>query len=233
MIPLINASALYYKDRKTLVIAELHFGFGASTSSQALAESVFESCLSDLKMLFRKYEVEKLIINGDLKETVGTPTYFESVLLKRFNNFLDDNSVEAILVKGNHDGLIENYIDFKCLKTYEFVVSGVKTSFLHGHSLPSNIRKTNELVLAHIHPAIFIKSVFRTFAWIFLTNNQKGLRRITIMPPFNKFVGGGMPNPASTRIFKKINYSGLPWKSYVVGVNEFFYGALEDVLSLA
>jgi metallophosphoesterase superfamily enzyme len=233
MIPLINSSALYYEDNKILAIAELHAGFGMTSASAVLAESVFELCLSDLDILFKRYNVKKLIINGDLKESVVKPTPFEIVLLKRFSKFLNDNSVDPILVKGNHDGSIENYIDFRCVKTYEFVENGLKTKFLHGHTLPPDINTTNELVLAHLHPAVIIKNIFKTFVWIFLTKSQNNSKRIIIMPPFNKFVGGGILNLADMKILKKINYSPRSWKSYVIGVNESFYGALEDVPFLA
>lgn len=224
MIPLINSSAIYFRRSRTLVIAELHVGLG---SSSLIADKILEDMLAKLDLLIDDYSVKRLIVNGDLKERVGAPGRVESRLLKRLDNYLSEKSVVATLVKGNHDGAIENYISFRTLSSKRLTDHGAVFEFIHGHSVKRDFRAVDWVVTAHLHPAVTIGRT-RNFAWIFARRSEGKPRGFVVMPPFNRFVGGGRISTASLPILKALGYRSS-WESYVVSTDGRFLGDLDFV----
>ncbi len=231
LTPNINPPALYFSSNKSLVVAELHLGVGLLPSSTILADSIFEACIADLNMLRDKFNAKRLIINGDLKESIGQPSKYELTLLRRFEKYTNDYFDEVILVKGNHDGLINNYINFKITSNYSFVEDNMNINIQHGHTIKI---KSGLLVLGHLHPSVRLPDSSTLFVWVFLTrkgtSRENQFNKVIIMPPFNKFVGGGPIN--SNSLFKRLGFNTKDWDSEIIGVNGVFFGALESFVSV-
>lgn len=229
LFPYINPPALYFSSNKNLIIAELHIGLGLLTQAGSIAESVFESCVRDLEVVAGKSNAKRLIINGDLKESIGVPRRQELELLRRFEKFVSELFDEVVLVKGNHDGLIERYVDFKVVSNYTFVEDKLVVNVQHGHSVKPS---PNMLVLGHLHPSIVLPDGSRTFVWVFLRRKRpikEELNSVILMPPFNRFVGGGTVDKAD--LSKKLGIALEEWDSKVIGVNGLFFGGLESFAS--
>lgn len=224
MIPLINSSAIYFKRSRTLAVAELHIGLG---SSQQVADKIFEDILLRLDLLISRYSVRRLIINGDLKERVGRPGGIESRLLKRFDMYLSEKSVITTLVKGNHDGLIENFVSFRTVRSKKLTDHDEVFEFVHGHSVNRDFHKADWVVIAHLHPSVLVAKT-KSFAWIFARRSEGRPHGLVVMPPFNRFVGGGRISRASLPILKRLGHADS-WRSYVVSTDGRFLGDLDFV----
>ncbi|MEM0271288.1 MAG: metallophosphoesterase [Thermoprotei archaeon] len=222
----INPPALYFTTSKTLVIAELHLGLGLVASTTSIAESVYQTCANDLKTLVSNVDAKCLIINGDFKESIGQPSRYELELIKRFENLANDLFDDVVLVKGNHDGLIANYVNFRVVASYSLVEDGLAINIQHGHRIIKP--KPSVLVLGHLHPSVCLPDGSRVFAWVFF-KHKKGvagnrLSKVIIMPPFNRFVGGGSLN--DRKLLNRFHFDQSEWETIVVGVNGLIFGEL-------
>jgi putative SbcD/Mre11-related phosphoesterase len=226
----INPPALYFTSNKSLIIAELHLGLGIVESNTGIAESIFQACMKDLMMLANKVEARRLVINGDFKESIGKPNQYELELIRRFEKLTDKLFDDVILVKGNHDGLIANYVGFRVVPSHSFVEDGVTINVQHGHAVKP---KPSVLVLGHLHPSVCLPGGSKVFAWVFLTY-KKGVKKdrlskVIIMPPFNRFVGGG--SLKQPKLINRLNFNPNEWESVVVGVNGLIFGELGSFAS--
>ena len=61
--------------------------------------------------MIKKYNPDKLILLGDIKHSIGRPFREEKQILEYFFWTLDDLNMETVIVKGNHDGGLEKYIE--------------------------------------------------------------------------------------------------------------------------
>jgi len=177
----IAGEALKYGD--LLIIADLHLG---------LAENV-----EDLKKKIVEY-VERtkssaLLINGDLKH-IGL---FSLKRAERFLNEVRSFVDEVILVRGNHDANI------KKLGLEKFFSDG-SVAIFHG-----NVEyrvDSDTLILAHSHPAYFIRDVVHGHKErVWLEGEYEG-KRVLVMPAFNELCSSTAVNlekPAGF-IFKKV-----------------------------
>ena len=146
------------KADNNLVICDLHIGVESHLRSKGFH---LESHTSDMHQAIldaADEDVDRLIVLGDVKDSVPgstkqeyaeIPDFFES-LFKRFD--------AIYVVRGNHDTMIE-----------EFLPPGVRirpatglkigdVGFIHGHTWPSeDVMDCETLVMAHNHPAVMFR----------------------------------------------------------------------------
>ncbi|AGK60472.1 putative ICC-like phosphoesterase [Archaeoglobus sulfaticallidus PM70-1] len=123
-----------------------------------------------------------VILLGDVKHDIGLRLRelkeVENLKDNLLNLGIDEGNI--VLVKGNHDGGIDEVI-----KTEGFFISK-DTGFFHGHRKPpEEVLESRNIVFAHIHPAVFIQDVvggFKRRVWL---SGKWGDRNVTVMPAFN------------------------------------------------
>ena len=205
-------------------------GLGIVASNTGIAESIFQVCLKDLIMLANKVEAKRLVINGDFKESIGKPSQYELELIRRFEKLTEKLFDEVILVKGNHDGSITDYVGFRVVSSHSFIEDGVTINVQHGHTVNP---KPSVLVLGHLHPSVCLPDGSKIFAWVFLTHKEgvmkDRLSKVIIMPPFNRFVGGG--SLRQSKLINRLSFNPNEWESVVVGVNGLIFGELGSFAS--
>jgi len=153
-------------------------------------------------------EVSRLIVIGDIKDSVPgsnkqeyreIPEFFER-LLERFD-IVD-------VVRGNHDTNIEEFLP---RRVRVHPASGLKiddAGFVHGHTWPSDkVMECDTLITAHNHPTVmFMDGIGRTSAepcWVrgsFVKNGKYPAvpRSFIIVPAFNRMLGGSPVNVEGT-----------------------------------
>lgn len=170
------------KLKSNLIISDIHLGVvrefakkGIHLPSQSIKFANRINYLIDLT------DTNKLIINGDLKHSIS----FSISELKEIKKFLDLINAEVILIKGNHDGNIEDIgINVKHqLRINKYIIT-------HGHM---NIKEKSNLILGHTHPLIMLKDEYnmRYVKRVWLVEKE---RNIIILPAFNELVGGEVIN---------------------------------------
>ncbi len=199
-----------------LVVADLHIGFEGASTQNVSQSLLSQQVLDDLFILVKRIAPHILLICGDIKDAVVSPSHIISTMLwHSFNNLLA--FCENIwIVKGNHDGIIERYLppEIRLIPGTDvlFQTSNGSVGLCHGHaSFSSRLASVNTLILGYSHPSIHIRDSFSNYTlltWIraavssfnIKQNNknkinpykgsQQLVKEIIILPPFNQFIRG-------------------------------------------
>jgi len=182
-------------EERYIVIADLHIGIEREWM-RGISRRILEKLKEDISRLLKKSECENLIVLGDLKHTVEGATREDERVIR---NFLEELSslTEILIVKGNHDGGIEEIspdgIEIKDARGFRMG----EVAFLHGHASPKeDIMSSRIIVTAHVHPVISFRerSGLRIFERVWV--RMRAEREILILPAFNNICGGAEINSA-------------------------------------
>lgn len=226
----IKGKALWFRKKKILAIADLHIGY-----EQALVEEgvfvprvMFKEMKEEIKDLL-KLKPKIVIINGDLKHefaSISKQEWYETLelldlLLKK---------AEVILVKGNHDTILEPIArkknlfikDFYCIDSF---------CILHGHKVFLNpeiySKKIKTLVIAHEHPAVSIREGVKQEKYKCFLLGKYNDKNIIVMPSFLPFPEGEDIKKEKTisPFLKKIDN----FKVFVLGDKVYYFGKVKDI----
>ena len=202
--PILNEPALFIKNKKILVIADLHIGIerelrenGVNTPSQT------HTLTNNLVSLCQIYKPNEIILLGDVKHNIPSSTIQERRDVKNF--FWDIKEMGSIhIIPGNHDGNIHKLTprEINIHTSKGFIIENI--GFTHGHRWPSNeIMKCEQIIIAHTHPTIMLTDRLghKTFesCWIKGSFVKTKLRekypessdpQVLILPTFNRLCGG-------------------------------------------
>ena len=182
--------ALYIKEKKTLILADLHLGYEGSLidAGYLIGEFQYDKIREHLNKIFTGVEVEKVIINGDLKHAFGRISGQEWSEVLRFLDFLSGSCEEVILIKGNHDAITDSITDKKNVKLRDnYFFDDLKIYVTHGHKIPENrnFDDSEIVIIAHDHPAIGLREELRVEkVKCFLSGFWKN-KRLIVIPSFN------------------------------------------------
>ena len=202
--PVLNETALYIKNKKILVIADLHIGIENELRELGLqAPSQTPSMTKRLTKLFKKYKPNILILLGDIKHNIPSITIQERTDIKRFVSQIQSFGSIHIL-PGNHDGNIDRLLtpDINLHSSDGFVIDNI--GFIHGHRWPNEkIMQCEYVILGHTHPTIMLtdRLGYKTFepCWIrgkCIKNTliekypDSNNPNIIVLPAFNPLCGG-------------------------------------------
>jgi len=195
--------------KKILALADLHIGHEEALNKAGIfvPRTQFKETLSDLQEIFKKIGmVDKIIVLGDLKHEFGEISkqewqetgkildFFKSKIKKSGKN---GKSGEVILIKGNHDTILEPIAKRKELKILDYYLLDVednknKICFLHGNKLfPECLdKKIKFLILGHRHPAIVLSDKYKKEKYkCFLVGKWKN-KQLIILPSFFGLIEG-------------------------------------------
>jgi len=191
-IEFIGKSLLIENDNeKVLVLGDLHLGFEEvlREGGVMLPFNIFKEVISDFDRIFEKVgKVDRVILLGDLKHEFGRISMDERKEIGEMFNYLRRKSKEVVLIKGNHDAIIEPIVkDLERVELVNYFLMG-SMGFLHGdRDFPEiHDKKIKMWIVGHAHPAITLyeeggskKEKYKCF----LTGKFKG-KKIIIVPSF-------------------------------------------------
>ena len=193
-----NERAVFIEELSAVVITDLHIGYEDELREKGvIVPSQWKNMKVRIENIMEKTKAEKLIILGDIKHNIlRAPRYVR--------RFFEDMPYEIMAVKGNHDGGIEDMVDFKVYPSQGFRIG--KYGFIHGHSWPSEyVVKADFLLMGHMHPEIELFDSLKKsnkMACILHGNlNEKGIEKygknmsIFVLPAFNPLVGAPIGKP--------------------------------------
>lgn len=188
-------------DDRYLVIADLHLGFEENLRRKGIyIPDQSGSMVMEVADLAKRCDARKLIVLGDLKERIGSHRRTEEIVSRALSSWLQSFD-RIVLVKGNHDGLLERMVpgDVEVVSSQGTLIEGV--GLFHGHSWPSDeVLNSNYLIMAHLHPAVVIGDAdLREYIRVFVFSKvklpeKKERRRAIVIPAFNKFLGNALLN---------------------------------------
>ena len=186
-------------ERKSLVISDLHIGFEDKFSSNKITSrenSSVNEIISNIKKIVKNENPDSLILLGDIKSSIQNITKSEWDDIPYFFEEIK-NSLEVILIPGNHDANIDRLIpDYVTVSsTKGMIIDDVLLT--HGHTSPSkNYSNVNNIIMGHIHPVYFDKNALLNGerVWISIKtpkseifSSSSGEIDITIVPSFNPY----------------------------------------------
>ncbi len=202
--PIPNEPALFIKNKKILVIADLHIGIEKELRSQGLNVPYQTKKMTDhVDSICKKYKPKEIIILGDVKHNIPSSTNQERNDVKNFLKKISEFG-KIKIIPGNHDGNIKRLCDeeIKILPSEGFINKNI--GFFHGHRWPSEkLMECEQIVLGHTHPTIMFTdrlgyNIFEP-CWVRGILIEKKLKEkypnsksplILVIPAFNPFCGG-------------------------------------------
>ena len=182
---LLPEKAIYWKEKKTIILADIHLGKAAHfrKSGIQVPESVHISDYVRIRNLLSRFRPEQILILGDL---------FHSDLNQEWNRFCnwikEFHSFKFLLVKGNHDILPEKLYSLANLEVHDENLRMEPFAFAH-----QPLKKTGTFTFSgHVHPAVRIHGMakqFLTLPCYYFTASYG------ILPAFGNFTGMGRINP--------------------------------------
>lgn len=175
---LTNQRALFWKEASALILSDLHLGKTAHFRKNGipLPSDIILEDLKRLSNLIDHFNPEKIIVVGDFLHA-GKNSEFE--IYKNWK--LEFPALKIILVKGNHDRILEKH--FLELEISEIYSIYKENEFTFSHE---DLKNESQFVISgHLHPGVVLQSSTRKlkFPCYVVTENQ------LILPAFSTFTG--------------------------------------------
>jgi putative SbcD/Mre11-related phosphoesterase len=193
-------------DRTVLVAADLHMGLERRMAEEGWhMPSSTQGIVARILALVKAHDVNVMVLVGDIKDSIHTPSMQEESELPRAIAQLADAVEEIHLIKGNHDGDLEAWVPYRKHLTVHggrgARVDGL--GLCHGHTWPlKEVMEAEVLVLAHNHPSVEFTDRLghrlREPAWFrtrlvaehVVARYGEVDPEVILMPPFNELLSG-------------------------------------------
>ena len=178
-----------------LVVGDLHIGLEERLEEKGIN---FPNPHKVIASLITKYfsmaSASRLILLGDIKESIGYPSKSEYLELQEL--FYDLRSLPISIVRGNHDAHLQ-----EILERLGYAVEVKKAlildnlAFLHGNALPNEEALACSYIFeAHGHTAL-LHAGTEEKAFLVAKSAKKEVRaKLVLIPPINPIIAG---NPIS------------------------------------
>jgi len=224
---------LFIKDLDAVVISDTHFGFEESLNREGVfvPRFHFDDVVSRMKGVFDSVgrKVRYVIVNGDLKHVFGKVIFQEEKDVLKFVDFLEGFCEEVVLVKGNHDVMLDFIVGKKNISSVDFFFE--KGFYVtHGHLLPdeSLMGDIRVVVIGNEHSAVSLSDGVRSEKFkCFLFGFWRG-KRLVVMPSFHNLtvgsdvLGGDFLSPY-------LDGDVSDFDVYVLGDAVYHFGKVKDL----
>ena len=200
-------------DAKTLLISDLHLGLEKEMARRGFRLPAYSVRMVErVKGIAEGYRATRLAVLGDVKHTVGKVEDIDWGVIPWFFDTMLDLFESVEVVPGNHDGSIKTVLPARVvLHPSQGAVIGKgrgRIGVAHGHAWPSEEAiATRNLVIGHSHFTYELRDTLgartREAVWVRADYDVAELMegagyrsrlkvkgRLTVMPPFNRLVGG-------------------------------------------
>ena len=188
---------LFFKKEKLLVFTDVHLGYEDALNRKGVLRPKFQfkDVILRLEKVLKSVAPKKIIILGDLKHEFGRISDIEWREVRKLIEFLKQNCEELILIKGNHDKIIDP-IAKKCEVEVKTQYLFKNLFFCHGDFIPKDLKLKEYLkniktvFIGHEHPAITLNDGVRTEKFkCFLKGTWKN-KNLIVLPSFNLLTTG-------------------------------------------
>jgi uncharacterized protein len=183
--------ALYLKKQNTLIIADTHIGYEEALNKRGvfIPRFQFKEIVQRLEKILSKVKnLDKIIINGDIKHEFGTISDQEWRHTLQLLDFLAKHCNEIILVKGNHDKIIGPIANKRKVKVVDsYTIDDIL--ILHGNKIP-NLKNYKTIIIGHEHPAISLRDGPRIEKYKCFLKGKYKKKILIVQPSFNLVTEG-------------------------------------------
>lgn len=213
IVPGDAALVLTAPGESTLLISDLHLGLEKEMAKKGFRLPAYSVRMVErVKGIADRCGTRRLAVLGDVKHTVGKVEDIDWGVIPWFFDTMLDLFDRVEVVPGNHDGSIKTVLPPRVvLHPSQGTVLGAgrnRVGVAHGHAWPSEEAiATRNLVIGHSHFTYEMRDSLgtrsRESVWVNADydvaelmkgagyeSKAKGKGRLTVMPPFNRLVGG-------------------------------------------
>ena len=204
---------------KFLLIGDLHFGVELELQSKGVNLDFSPGQYVDLlNSLAKETNTTELVVLGDFKNNYLGVTQRERNALNELFQLLKFKRV--IVVKGNHDGSLEEFEKFfpklsvKPASGEVLKIGNVSYGLFHGHAMPSReVLQSDYLLCGHQHPGVMLgskKITWKVDSWIVGncrdTKYTNSKQKFIVFPSFHELKGSTAINARTTigPLFKEV-----------------------------
>jgi hypothetical protein len=192
-----------------LVVSDLHIGIENEFYEKGI--SIPEQTgrlLSRLTALGEREGLRSLIILGDVKHLVPRTVFQERMALITFFEGLKKSFDRIVLTQGNHDVLLPE-LGIEICPSTGFRVDDC--GFFHGHAYPGEeVMEASNWFMGHEHASVELRDSFGVRSvepcWLRI---RKDNRTITVLPPFNPLLSGGIGDRFLSPVLKDVDSSSV------------------------
>jgi hypothetical protein len=228
-------TAAWLEDEEILVLGDLHLGYEEYLNVQGvfLPRTQYKKTIGDLDRIFRKIKgVKEIVILGDLKHEFHMVSRQEWKEVLDFIDYLKEKCEKVVLIKGNHDTILEPLAERKELKIKDYYIRN-DLAFLHGHKFFGEIldKKIKRIFLGHLHPAISIWEGVKSEVYKCFLVGKWRKKEIVILPSFFPLTEGVDVNIQNTDLEAEFKLKLESFEVFVpVSVSEVLeFGKVRDV----
>jgi putative SbcD/Mre11-related phosphoesterase len=225
-------TALYFKKNRLLICGDIHIGYEEALNKQGILvpRNSFAELMKRTETLLKKTQPEMIIILGDLKHEFGTISETEWRHTVRFLTLLQEYAKKILLIKGNHDNILEPIARTKNLEiAEEYVINGML--FIHGNKIRerANDKKIKTIVIGHEHPAVTVTYWPRRETYKALLVGTWKTKKLIVVPSFTTLTEGTdvlkerLISPYLNR--KKI----LDFDCYILADKAYYFGKVKNM----
>ncbi len=236
----IIGTGLFIRNERLVVINDLHIGYEEALQHKGILVPRFQTkeMIRLLSEMIEKVRPSKVVLNGDVKHEFGRVLRGEWREVLEVIDFLQKQGLEVIIVRGNHDPILQPIVSLRGVKIVTEYRRG-DILIVHGDELVEKERLdgVRRIIIGHEHPAITIREggkrekykCFLKGKW--KGGDGKGIRReteIIAVPSFNPLLEGTdvLKEEVLSPFLKKIG----EFEVYVVSKGEtFLFGKVRDV----
>jgi len=146
--------AAYIEDYSTAVMADLHIGYESALHHEGVSIPKYQKkiIMERIVELLDRYELERVIIDGDFKHEFGKNLRQEWREVEEILSFLAKKT-DVVIVRGNHDNFLKTIAyRYNVPVVEEYWVGDVK--IVHGDKM---VKKEGKIIMGHEHPSIGIR----------------------------------------------------------------------------
>ena len=178
--------SVYWEERKTLIVSDLHFGKTGHfrKSGIPVPQTVYKEDLQRLLDVLHHFRPEQMIVVGDFFHSHANTE------LNWFRKWRDEfSSLRIILVRGNHDILKREWYVNAGIEVIEDELSIYPFHFTHERC---NDMEDHYTFCGHIHPGIILNGLGKQslrFPCFYFSEKH------CILPAFSRFTGMALVDP--------------------------------------
>jgi len=225
-------TALYFKKHKLLVFGDIHIGYEEALNKQGIFVPRISNpeLLKRTEALLQKTKPETVLILGDLKHEFGTISETEWRHTIRFLNLLQKYSKKIILIRGNHDTILEPIANTKNLEVLYFYVLK-DLLFIHGDKILKQATEKNikTIIIGHEHPAVTVTDWPRMETYKAFLKGTWKKKTLIILPSYTTITEG-------TNVLKEKLLSPFLDKKkmhtfdcYIIADKPYYFGKLKNI----
>lgn len=176
---------LFIKKTKSLIIGDMHIGSGEAFEESGLLIPVysFKDIIDRLTKIIDKTKPKEIIICGDLKHEFGRISNQEWREILQLIDLLKERG-NLIIIKGNHDAILEPVVRKRGIKLVDFYKIG-NITLLHGDKVILNALDCKIIIMGHEHPAVTIKDGVKREKYKCFLKGEWNDKILIVLPSFN------------------------------------------------